>query len=153
MNISTAQYVEGKITEVDGQVPLADGSLGYTTDSVRYTIDVSINGALTTFKNQTPQVRLWGPLQVLDALRLKGCSVPGVIMGNDLRWHFYEPPSLASCGAAPGAAVDPLIEPNRRGVVARRGIDLPPIDGNPGNAAGGSAGGPSTGPDGGGIDG
>ncbi len=151
MNNSTAQYVEGKITGIEGQVPLADGSLGYTTDSVRYTIDVSINGALTTFKNQTPQVRLWGPLQVLDALRLKGCSVPGVIIGNDLRWHFYEPPALASCGAAPSAAVDPLIEPNRRGAF-RTGIDLPPIDGNPGNAAGGSAGGPSTGPAGGGVD-
>ena len=149
MNNSTAQYVEGKITEVDGQVPLADGSLGYTTDSVRYTIDVSINGALTTFKNQTPQVRLWGPLQVLDALRLKGCSVPGVIVGNDLRWHFYEPPALASCGAAPGASVDPLIEPNRRGVVARRGIDLPPIDGDPGNAAGGSGSGATGTTDGG----
>lgn len=149
MNNSTAQYVEGKITEVDGQVPLADGSLGYTTDSVRYTIDVSINGAILTFKNQTPQVRLWGPLQVLDALRLKGCSVPGVIIGNDLRWHFYEPPALASCGAAPGAAVDPLIEPNRRGVVARRGIDLPPIDGDPDNSAGGSGSGATGTTDGG----
>jgi len=147
--VNPTTYIEGKITEVDGQVPLADGTFGYTTDSVRYTIAASIDGAIAVFKGQTPQVRLWGPLQVLDALRLKGCSVPGVIIGNDLRWHFYEPPSLASCGLAPGGAPGaPIIDPNRRGAF-RTGIDLPPIDGEPGNATGGSGSGATGTTDGG----
>ena len=147
MNPTT--YVEGKITDVQGEVPLADGTFGYTTDSVRYTITASIDGSIAVFKNQTPQVRLWGPLQVLDALRLKGCSVPGALVGGDLRWHFYEPPALASCGLAPGGAGQPIIEPNRRGVVARGGIILPPIEGSPDSATGGSGSGATGTTDGG----
>lgn len=149
VNVSDAQYVEGKIVAVDGRIPLADGSLGYTTASVQYQIAATIGGRIAYFKQQTPQIRLWGPLQVLDADRLLGASVPGVMIGNELRWHFYEPPAFATCGAAPGAAGEPILDPNRRGVVARRGIDLPPIDGDPGNAAGGSGSGATGTTDGG----
>jgi len=146
VNTSEAKYVEGKIVAIDGRIPLADGTLGYTTDSVRYQIAVSIGGRIAYFKQQIPQIRLWGPLQVLDADRLLGASVPGVMIGNELRWHFYEPPAFATCGAAPGTPGQPLIEPNRRGAF-RTGIVLPPIDGNPDNAAGVS-GSPSNSPDG-----
>lgn len=150
MNTSDAKYVEGKITAVDGRITLANGTYGYTTDSVRYQIAATIDGRVAYFKQQTPQIRLWGPLQVLDAERLLGASVPGVMIGNELRWHFYEPPAFATCGPIPVVAGQTIIDPNRRGAF-RTGIVLPPIDGVPLDNSSGGSGSGATGTTDGGI--
>lgn len=143
--------VVGKIVAVEGAQPLPTGGVGYYSSNTYYTIQTSLpgNGVMSLTK-QRPEIRLWSHGEVLlDAEYLIGKSVQGVFIANEVRWNFIEPPAFATCGAAPGAAGEPIIDPNRRGVVSRRGIDLPPIDGDPGNAAGGSGSGATGTTDGG----
>jgi hypothetical protein len=147
VNSAKASIVVGKIVGVAGRFVLPDGSTGYTTASVSYSIEfTSDGGGVVPLTGQTPEIRLWGPNQVLDAEYLIGSSCIGVVIGGELRWHFVEPPSLASCGPAPtpggnGVITDPII----RGAV-RRGVPLPPIDGTPTDSAvGGGTGATGTG--------
>lgn len=123
---SKPQYIEGKIVGVTGRVVLGDGTQGYTTDSVRYTIAAMMTGGVVTFAGQVPQVRLWGGSMLVSAEALVGCAVPGSITGGEVRWHFYEPPSIGAC-AEPGNAGTPDAVRLREPV-----LDLPSIVGGGG---------------------
>lgn len=111
---SKPQYIEGKIVGVTGRVVLGDGTQGYTTDSVRYTIAAMMTGGVVTFAGQVPQVRLWGGSMLVSAEALVGCAVPGSITGGEVRWHFYEPPSIGGCSTGGGATPTGDIPPRVR---------------------------------------
>ena len=114
MNILT-----GKIMGYTGQVDLPDGSRGYTTASIRYNILAMIPGASVpvTFTGQRPEIRLWPATQIIDADALNEKTCIGIMVNNDIRWHFFEPPMLAGCedsGGRPGAIPEFIREEERR---------------------------------------
>lgn len=114
MNILT-----GKIMGYTGQVDLPDGSRGYTTASIRYNILAMIPGASVpvTFTGQRPEIRLWPANQIIDADALNEKTCIGIMVNNDIRWHFFEPPMLAGCedsGGRPGAIPEFIREEERR---------------------------------------
>jgi len=91
--------ITGKITNVDGRITLPDGVQGYTTASVRYTIVATIPNvsAPIEFVGQVPEIRLWPDDQEIDGARLLNTSCIGVMINNDVRWHFFEPPAIGGC--------------------------------------------------------
>lgn len=95
--------VTGKITNVEGRITLPDGVQGYTTASVRYTIVATIPdvSAPVEFVGQVPEIRLWPDDQEIDAARLLNTSCIGVMINNDVRWHFFEPPAIGGCAVEP----------------------------------------------------
>lgn len=95
--------VTGKITNVDGRITLPDGAQGYTTASVRYTIVATIPdvSAPVEFAGQVPEIRLWPDDQEIDGARLLNTSCIGVMVNNDVRWHFFEPPAIGGCAVEP----------------------------------------------------
>jgi hypothetical protein len=131
--------VTGKITSVDGLITLPDGAQGYTTASIRYTIVATIPNvsAPVEFTGQAPEIRLWPDDQEIDGARLLNKSCIGVLIANDVRWHFFEPPAIGGC------AVEPMrvIEEEQR---IREEVMLASIAGG-GGASGGT---PTAGPGG-----
>lgn len=104
----TPQIVVGRITDISGAV--LDGG-GYLSGTVRYTIDTTIPGrGVVTFPNQLPEVRTWPDDHAIDAGRLLGSRVFGVMIARELWWTFYEPPSLAGCATKPTPNVTPIVE-------------------------------------------
>lgn len=97
--------VTGKITNVEGRITLPDGVQGYTTASVRYTIVATIPdiSAPVEFVGQVPEIRLWPDDQEIDGARLLNTSCIGVMVNNDVRWHFFEPPAIGGCAVEPMA--------------------------------------------------
>lgn len=95
--------VTGKITNVEGRITLPDGVQGYTTASVRYTIVATIPdiSAPVEFVGQVPEIRLWPDDQEIDGARLLNTSCIGVMVNNDVRWHFFEPPAIGGCAVEP----------------------------------------------------
>jgi hypothetical protein len=95
--------ITGKIVGYSGVATLPDGTQGYTTSSVTYTVKASIPSLTmpVEFTGQRPEIRLWPQDQLInvDALLNKTCI--GVMIGNDVRWHFFEPPMVAGCSDAP----------------------------------------------------
>lgn len=91
--------VTGKITNVEGRITLPDGVQGYTTASIRYTILAMIPNvsAPVEFVGQVPEIRLWPDDQEIDGARLLNTSCIGVMINNDVRWHFFEPPAIGGC--------------------------------------------------------
>lgn len=99
----TPQIVVGRITDISGAV--LDGG-GYLSGTVRYTIDTTIPGrGVVTFPNQLPEVRTWPDDHAIDAGRLLGSRVFGVMIARELWWTFYEHPSLAGCATTPGRTI------------------------------------------------
>lgn len=108
--MSTPTIVTGKITGYAGIVGLPDGTQGYTTGSVSYTIRATIPGLTqpVEFNGQKPEVRLWPENQEISVEALVNKSCIGVMVNNDIRWHFFEPPIVAGCASTTGR---PLLEP------------------------------------------
>lgn len=108
--MSTPIIITGKITGYAGIVGLPDGTQGYTTGSVSYTIRATIPGLTqpVEFNGQKPEVRLWPENQEISVEALVNKSCIGVMVNNDIRWHFFEPPIVAGCASTTGR---PLIEP------------------------------------------
>lgn len=122
----TPQIVVGRITDISGAV--LDGG-GYLSGTVRYTIDTTIPGrGVVTFPNQLPEVRMWPDDQTIDADRLLGSAVFGVMIAREIRWHFYEPPSTSGCVTTPGRPAVPTPEEELR----LRDDDLATISGGGG---------------------
>lgn len=92
---STPQLVIGRIVAVHGERN-ADGF--YPAETVSYDIDVAIpTQGIVQMKRQLPQTRLFVGTTELDAERLVGCSIIGILVMNKIRWEFTEPPALTSC--------------------------------------------------------
>lgn len=89
------RFFVGLIVAVSGRN--AEGY--YTTESVRYDIRASFPEApgLVLIPNQVPSVRLWPAGQYLDADKLRGTHVVGVMLGDRIRWIFYEPALVEEC--------------------------------------------------------
>jgi hypothetical protein len=110
--MSTPTIVTGKITGYAGIVGLPDGTQGYTTGSVSYTIRATIPGLTqpVEFNGQKPEVRLWPENQEINVEALVNKSCIGVMVNNDIRWHFFEPPIVAGCASTTGRpSIDPEI--------------------------------------------
>lgn len=94
---STPRVVIGRIVAVNGDRN-ADGF--YPAETVSYDIDVAIPAqGIVQMKRQLPQTRLFVGSIELDAARLIGCSILGVLVLNKVRWEFVEPPALSACGS------------------------------------------------------
>ena len=109
------QIITGKITGFAGQITLPDNTQGYTTASVNYVIRATVPNLSQPleFVGQKPEVRLWPDDQQIDVDRLLNKSCIGVMVNNDIRWHFFEPPIVAGCDTTtgrPGATPDIIRE-------------------------------------------
>ncbi len=94
---STPQLVIGRIVAVNGERN-ADGF--YPAETVSYDVDVAIpQQGIVRMRRQLPQTRLFVGAIELDAARLVGNSILGVLVMNKIRWEFVEPPALSACGA------------------------------------------------------
>lgn len=132
------RFFVGLIVEVKGQN--AEGF--YTTESVRYDIKAAFPDAagLVMIRDQVPSVRLWPSNQYLDAGKLKGTNVVGVMLGDLIRWIFYEPALVEEC--APPPAPSPLgLTMSAGGLVT----SVTP-DAGPGSGPGGGGGTPTANP-------
>jgi hypothetical protein len=91
--------VTGKITAASGEIALPNGERGYTTASVAYTIIATIDGISmpVEFVGQRPEIRIWPQDQEINVAELINRTCIGVKVGDDIRWHFFEPPVVASC--------------------------------------------------------
>ena len=91
--------VTGKITAASGEIALPSGERGYTTATVAYTIIATIDGIETPveFVGQRPEIRLWPQDQEINVAELINRTCIGVKVGDDIRWHFFEPPVVANC--------------------------------------------------------
>ena len=96
------RFFVGLVVEVTGRN--AEGF--YTTAATRYDIRASFPDSMGTvlIRGQVPSVRLWPSGQYLDADKLLGTHVIGVMLGNVVRWVFYEPPLVEECSTAPAPA-------------------------------------------------
>ncbi len=91
--------VAGKIIAIEGSTQLPDGTQGYTTQTVKYTILATLPDVSwpVEFSGQVPEIRLWPDDQVIDGDRLLNKSCMGVMVDNNIRWHFFEPPAIGGC--------------------------------------------------------
>jgi hypothetical protein len=91
--------VTGKITAASGEITLPNGERGYTTASVSYTILATIEGAMAPveFAGQRPEIRIWPQDQEINVAEIINRTCIGVKVGDDIRWHFFEPPVVANC--------------------------------------------------------
>jgi hypothetical protein len=105
------QLIAGQIINIRG---VRNDSGFYPAESVSYDIAARIAGTpnLVTYPMQRPQIRLWyGDIEI-DADKLRGCGVVGVMVSRKIHWHFVEPPALGGCGSTstlPGGTT--LVEP------------------------------------------
>lgn len=104
------KVVAGKIIAIEGSTQLPDGTQGYTTQTIKYTILATVPDVSwpVEFLGQVPEIRLWPDDQVIDGDRLINKSCMGVMVDNNIRWHFFEPPIVAGCESTTGR---PLLEP------------------------------------------
>ena len=93
------KVVAGKIIAIEGSTQLPDGTQGYTTQTVKYTILATVPDVSwpVEFSGQVPEIRLWPDDQVIDGDRLLNKSCMGVMVDNNIRWHFFEPPAIGGC--------------------------------------------------------
>ena len=91
------QLIAGRIINVRG---IRNEAGFYPAESVTYDISARIDGTpnVVVYSNQRPQIRLWyGDIEI-DADKLRGCGVVGVMVSRKVHWHFVEPPALGGCG-------------------------------------------------------
>lgn len=71
----------------------------YTTELTTYDISAAIPDSvtITTIRNQVPSVRLWPRNHYLDSGKLIGTHVVGFMLGDVIRWLFYEPALVEEC--------------------------------------------------------
>lgn len=122
--MSHARILDGVIKQVEGTTPgLASG--------IAYTITVNEPGGGTQdYRGQVPVMRLWPEPLKVDAAKLKGTAVLGMLIDNRVLWFFPEPPLVAPCGGTPTPPPNPEPPPG--------GVFLPPSQGG-GQAQGGGA--------------
>jgi hypothetical protein len=97
------KVVAGKIIAIEGSTQLPDGTQGYTTQTIKYTIIATVPDVSwpVEFANQVPEIRLWPDDQFIDGDRLLNKSCIGVMVDNNIRWHFFEPPAVGGCAVEP----------------------------------------------------
>ncbi len=97
---NTPKVVAGKIVQIHG---IRNDAGFYTADSVSYDIAARLPDKqnVVTFRRQLPQIRLWAGDMEINADKLNGVGVVGVLMANRVQWHFVEPPALGACSTAP----------------------------------------------------
>jgi len=132
------KVVAGKIIAIEGSTQLPDGTQGYTTQTVKYTILATVPDVSwpVEFSGQVPEIRLWPDDQVIDGDRLLNKSCMGVMVDNNTRWHFFEPPAIGGC------AVEPIAQITEEERIREQEIQLFGISGGGGASGTTATGGP-----------
>jgi len=132
------KVVAGKIIAIEGSTQLPDGTQGYTTQTVKYTILATVPDVSwpVEFPGQVPEIRLWPDDQVIDGDRLLNKSCMGVMVDNNIRWHFFEPPAIGGC------AVEPIAQITEEERIREQEIQLFGISGGGGASGTTATGGP-----------